>query len=155
MGLDTSHDCWHGAYSAFMRWRTELARAAGLPPLELMEGFFCSRSGNRDYGIPTFYLGPSPDNLADSSIARLEAQLPIKWECLKPDPLYELLHHSDCDGEIPWRSCKGIADSLERLLPKLPAGDGGGHIGNWRDKTKQFIDGLRLAYKRKENVDFH
>ncbi len=25
MGLDTSHDCWHGPYSQFMRWRTWLA----------------------------------------------------------------------------------------------------------------------------------
>lgn len=24
MGLDTSHDCWHGPYSQFMRWREEL-----------------------------------------------------------------------------------------------------------------------------------
>lgn len=26
MGLDTTHDCWHGPYSAFMRWRVELHR---------------------------------------------------------------------------------------------------------------------------------
>ena len=26
MGLDCSHGCWHGAYSAFMRWRAKLAR---------------------------------------------------------------------------------------------------------------------------------
>jgi hypothetical protein len=24
MGLDTSHDCWHGPYSQFMRWRCYL-----------------------------------------------------------------------------------------------------------------------------------
>lgn len=24
MGLDTTHDCWHGPYSAFMRWRIAL-----------------------------------------------------------------------------------------------------------------------------------
>ena len=24
MGLDTTHDCWHGPYSSFMRWRTYL-----------------------------------------------------------------------------------------------------------------------------------
>jgi hypothetical protein len=24
MGLDTTHDCWHGPYSAFMRWRCQL-----------------------------------------------------------------------------------------------------------------------------------
>lgn len=28
MGLDTSHDCWRGAYSAFNRWRRALAEAA-------------------------------------------------------------------------------------------------------------------------------
>lgn len=38
MGLDTSHDCWHGAYSAFMRWREALADAAGMPPFRRMEG---------------------------------------------------------------------------------------------------------------------
>ncbi len=39
MGLDTTHDCWHGSYSSFYRFRTELARAAGLPELSAMEGF--------------------------------------------------------------------------------------------------------------------
>lgn len=28
MGLDTSHDCWHGPYSAFTRFRCALARVA-------------------------------------------------------------------------------------------------------------------------------
>lgn len=26
MGLDTTHGCWNGPYSAFMRWRSELHR---------------------------------------------------------------------------------------------------------------------------------
>lgn len=43
MGLDTTHDCWHGAYSRFMQWRIELAKAAGMPPLRDMRGF----SGDR------------------------------------------------------------------------------------------------------------
>lgn len=30
MGLDTSHDAWHGPYSSFHSWRLALARAAGL-----------------------------------------------------------------------------------------------------------------------------
>lgn len=38
MGLDTSHDCWHGPYSAFHRWRAGIARLAGID-LEQMEGF--------------------------------------------------------------------------------------------------------------------
>ena len=39
MGLDTTHDCWHGPYSSFMRWREKLAAAAGLPPLREFEGY--------------------------------------------------------------------------------------------------------------------
>jgi hypothetical protein len=39
MGLDTTHDCWHGPYSSFGDWRKALAEAAGLPPLDDMEGF--------------------------------------------------------------------------------------------------------------------
>lgn len=31
MGLDVSHDAWHGAYSAFTRWRNCLAEDAGYP----------------------------------------------------------------------------------------------------------------------------
>lgn len=39
MGLDISHGAWNGAYSSFMRWRIEIAKAAELPDLEIMEGF--------------------------------------------------------------------------------------------------------------------
>lgn len=139
MGLDTSHDCWHGAYGAFMKWRMKIAEVAGLPPLMLMEGFY------------------DPDRYGDSLEDRwyLKGLLPISWDCLKDDPIHELLYHSDCDGEIPWESCAGIADSLEKLMPLLPHEDVGGHIGYWEDKTQQFIDGLRLAASKKENVDFH
>ncbi len=39
MGLDTSHDCWSGGYVSFNTWRTEVARAAGFPDLNDMEGY--------------------------------------------------------------------------------------------------------------------
>jgi hypothetical protein len=29
MGLDTTHDCWHGSYGGFNRWRNAIAAAAG------------------------------------------------------------------------------------------------------------------------------
>jgi len=147
MGLDTSHDAWHGAYSAFMRWRQKLTEVAGLPPLELMEGFF-EKSNYRD---PFRQLAEEFPNLAEV----FYRSLPIKWNCLKPSPLYELLYHSDCEGEIPASSCGPIADELEKLLPLLPKGDAGGHIGDFRDKTQQFIDGLRAAAAANEPLDFH
>lgn len=147
MGLDTTHGCWHGAYSAFMRWREELAKVAGLPPLCLMEGFF-DRGSYRDP------LAPYAERYRESA-ATIYACLPIKWDALKPDPLHALLYHSDCDGEIAAEECGPIADSLERLLPLLPPGDGGGHIGDWREKTQTFIDGLRRAAAANEPVGFH
>lgn len=149
MGLDTTHDCWHGAYSAFMRWRRMICEVAGLPPLDLMEGFYRPD----DPGDVVFWAKKGLND--EQAFADIRRQLPIKWECLKPSALHILLHHSDCDGELRWEDCGPIADELEKLIPKFPSGDGGGHIGNWKDKTQQFVTGLRLAAKLKENVEFH
>jgi hypothetical protein len=38
MGLDTSHDCWHGPYSSFNEWRVAIAKTIGID-LKSMEGF--------------------------------------------------------------------------------------------------------------------
>ena len=148
MGLDCSHDAWHGAYSAFHKWRKKIAEVAGLPPLELMEGFYV---GLDQLGLttPTLFHGGF-----ESSIRFIDDRLPISWDCLKPNPLYELLAHSDCDGEIEASRCGDIADALEVLIPLLPDVDAGGHIGNWRDKTQQFVDGLRDAYASGEDLRF-
>ena len=35
MGLDTSHDCWHGPYSFFNNWRRAVAEAIGIEDLDL------------------------------------------------------------------------------------------------------------------------
>ena len=147
MGLDTSHNAWHGAYSAFMRWRTEIARVAGVP-LELMEGFFGASTNQM---VLAGYAGENAKPL----IELVGRNCPIKWESLKPDPLHVLLSHSDCEGEIGAPDCSRIADRLEELLPQLPSGEGGGHIGNWRDKTQQFIDGCRAAAAAGEPLNFH
>ncbi len=150
MGLDTSHGAWHGAYSAFMRWREEVAKLAGLPPLRLMEGFYEPLDSRN---LPTLYHGiktSEREHLTD-----IDSQLPIRWECLEHDPIHTLLRHSDCDGEIAWGDCGPIADSLERVAKLMPDEDAGGHIGNWRVKTQTFIDGLRAAFNAKENLNFH
>lgn len=120
MGLDISHDTWHGAYSSFMRWREKIAEVAGYPALKSMDGF----GGNNS------------------------------WEPYSNDPLTELLYHSDCDGEINFESANKIADSLELLLPLLEGQNGGGHIGDYVEKTKEFIAGCKLAYSLKENLEF-
>src|SRR3990172_6107396 len=148
MGLDISHGCWHGAYSAFMRWRQEIARLAGVP-LVLMDGFH-----RCPYPEALAWAAPAPGGPACNSpfgpflhywCTEVDALLPIAWDVLKPDPLHILLKHSDCDGEIAWQDCAAIADRLESLIPLLPQATDAGHIGDWREKTQAFVDGLRLA----------
>ena len=156
MGLDCSHDAWHGAYGAFMRWRQKIAEVSGLPPLELMEGFYAPLSTTG----ATLYHGMNTNVPAYGSesrpfLANLDDRLPIMWDCLKPSPLHELLYHSDCDGDIPAERCGPIADALEALIPMLPDEEAAGHIGHWRKKTQQFVDGLRAAAAAGEPLDFH
>ena len=142
MGLNVSHDAWCGGYKSFNNWRRELAIAAGLPPLDLMEGFY--------KGLKTDNLGPP--TLAHGykvvyvNLVVLDEHLPIKWECLKPDPLYELLYHSDCDGEINWNRCWGIATRLTEILWIMPA--------SWRSATGKFISGLGKASSLQQNLLF-
>ena len=156
MGLATSHDCWHGAYSAFHRWRLKLAEIAGIP-LPFMEGWYGEVVTDGMAGHPVWakyaYQDRPGSMFKDSMLDDLKF-FPIRWGVLRPDALHILLNHSDSDGEIAWEDCGPLADRLAELLSSLD-GDGGGHIGNYRDKTRAFIDGLRLAAQKRENVDFH
>lgn len=152
MGLDISHDTWHGAYSAFMRWRQEIARIAGYPPLDLMEGFYDGASHNPLTLLE--YKYPKGDELDMASLRRIFKQMPIKWDNFKNDPLIHLLTHSDCDGYISYGIAEKIANRLEELLPLCEGLDLGGHIGDLKEKTKTFINGLRDAHSKKERVQF-
>lgn len=158
MGLDTTHGCWHGAYSAFMRWRKELARVAGIP-LMLMDGFHkCPPEADmrraRAWREAPLGSGEKFDLLAAWAL-EVDDLLPLSWDLFRGDPIVTLLNHSDCDGEIAASDCAPLADRLASLLPLLPDEDAGGHIGNWRAKTQTFIDGLRLAAAAGEPVGFH
>ena len=153
MGLDLTHGAWNGSYSAFGRWRIEIARVAGLPPLDLMEGFYEDKGSYSPFALLDFAF-PKGDELEMGALRRIITQLPIKWESLKPNALHILISHSDCDGYINWRDCKKIADELTKLLDKLSDENVGGHIGNYKDKTKTFIDGLMNAYNKKEKLLF-
>ncbi len=63
------------------------------------------------------------------------------------DPLWVLLGHSDCDGEIEVKDLTPLADRLEELLDKT--------TDEWVTfKIKQFVSGLRLAAASNEVVEF-
>lgn len=151
MGLDITHGTWHGAYSAFHRWRTEIAKCLGIP-LTLMEGFYQDKGSFDPFCLSKSML--KPYNLALQEINDAFEHFPLLWDAFKPNPLHELLYHSDCDGIIEWEKCPAIADELEKLLPELEGKDLGGHIGNLAEKTRVFIAGLRLAHSKQENIEF-
>lgn len=140
MGLDTSHDAWHGAYSAFSRWRQTIAEAAG----------YCVWKVQGEDGISrdTIMLewhryGATKELFGD-------------WSETPHDPLIVLFAHSDCEGVIHPAQAAPLADALEALLPELDGlPEAGGHIGTYRAKTEQFIRGLRAAVAKGEDVDFH
>jgi len=150
--LDTSYDCWHGAYSAFCRWRQKLAHVAGFPPLYLME-HYCEAS----YNDWTREVHPANAVSTDAVevLRACEGVLPIHWDYFKDDPLTVLLNPSDWDGKIAHEDCLPLADRLQGMMPRLPDVNDLSHIGNWRDTTQQFIDGLRRAHEVGEAVDFY
>lgn len=117
MGLDTTHDAWHGSYTAFHLWRTEIAGRIGADFEELCDNH-----------------GP--------------------WPTEKDDPLWALLHHPDCEGELAPAQCKGIADRLQELLPQMCA-DLYGTENEWMAlKAGIFIVGCRAAVEAGENIEF-
>jgi len=144
MGLDTSHNCWHGAYSAFARFRQAIAKAVGIP-LSLMEGFY------RPPEWAFEQLTPG----AKFEIDKMLQSLPLSWDLFKGDPILALLNHSDCQGDIPAEQCAPLAKRLREIAPLLKGQDGGGHLGDIEAKAIQFAEGCELAASRGENVEFH
>lgn len=148
MGLNISHGTWKGAYSAFMRWRKEIAKAIGMPPLELMDGFY------DEVPFTMIDIKMGRNTVDTHMLDSIRSQMPIKWESLKRHDLHILLNHSDCDGYITAKQAAKIANELEKLLPKIEGIDLGGHIGDMKVKTQLFIDGCRLAHSKNESLKF-
>lgn len=141
MGLDTTHECWHGAYSAFSRWRNAVAVAAGymVAPVKWPG------------------MGYETDSILIDWGHIEEKNYSGEWDAMPADPLIILIAHSDCDGEIKPEHCTPLADRLEELVPLL-SDEGGGHIaarGGFKGATEKFIAGLRAAAEAGEPVEFH
>lgn len=182
MGLDVSHDCWHGPYSQFMRWRTWLAAQIGLP-LQLMEGFYeWQWDGKNDLSFERDYrpLTQQADGANRGQVwwDTLTAFEPlgraISWDAIG-DPLKLLLHHSDCDGRIKWFECRKIAMRLGAVIrkaaddtayPTYSDGDKKGQLiwTHWRNgrgcydgmvpATKRFAVGCLRAFRARKDVTF-
>ena len=68
------------------------------------------------------------------------------WETTSGDKrLIPLLHHSDCDGDIPPEDCAAIADALEELLPRMPKYEDEGEFFHdlWWDSSSSAVAARR------------
>lgn len=143
MGLDISHNAFHGAYTAFNRFRNAICKVLG--------GTY----------------PPHPKDAVDDGGNPLD---PSRWywdgdkysQSTHPG-LYLLLCHSDCDGEIKPNDCKLIARELKRFVrpgfedPSL-VGMADGHLayqGGYLAVLDKFIKGCEDAATVNEPLIFH
>lgn len=142
MGLDTTHNCWHGSYGSFTRWRDELATLAGYTVRD-------PTAEEREDGVYWKVIDLPWDRFAEKNYLG-------DWDSPPgDDPLIYLLAHSDCDGHIHPHEGRHLADRLEQLLAKMPSLTAHGCDDWMQEKTRQFIDGLRAAVAANEDVLFH
>lgn len=143
MGLDTTHGAFHGAYSAFNRFRQIVAKAMGgsYPP------------------HPNPLICSDGDVIVDPDNNRF--YVPFSWETFQKERpgLSAFLLSNDCEGEFPPEVCKQMADEIEALLPEIEKeGMGAGHIerdGGYIEVAKRYIAGCRLAYEKNETMEYH
>lgn len=149
MGLDCSHDAFHGAYTAFNCLRQFVCKATGgsHPPHWVYS----------PTGMPlqdeSGWLKHIPD-LEDGYFYCGEDYTKDKWP-----GLYEFLSHSDCDGEIAPEMCVKVADDLEKLIPQMEKlqWEAHGHIakaGGFMSAVRKFIAGCRAAAAAGEPLCF-
>lgn len=137
MSLDTSHECWHGAYSAFTRWRHEVARAAGYAVWKVVH------DGGLTMDCVMFDWGHLPPDALNG-----------EWPEVPADPLLVLIAHHDHCGVIHPREGRALAARLRELAPLLRE-DGEGHVPSYRAVTLRFAEGLERAAATGEDVGFH
>ena len=130
MGLDTSHDAWHGPYSTFHEWRKLVAKVAG-------------------YEV-------SGDDWTVDWEGRTGDEVDGTWAKTPDDALLVLLAHSPDDGEIWPAQAEPLANRLEELLPAISRESGMDDIYRCFAATaaKRFIVGLRRAVEEGEPVLF-
>lgn len=122
MGLDVSHDIWHGPYSQFHRWRNWVAQQIGLP-FELVAGIAPELPTLEQRKKLTWFgehallrdVGAFQDqNLLDKLVQGYTTQIDLNL--MRGHPLYYIFAHGDCNGRLRWWHCKDIAIFLSQLL---------------------------------------
>lgn len=133
MGLDTTHDAWHGSYSSFNAFRLAIADRLGWPHT------------TKPWGGET-YMVPYEKHEANGEVVRHMVE--GRWKNPPADIIEALLLHSDCDGWLEVDMLEPLAERLEGL-----ADEGGWE--NWiEDSLRQFAVGCRTAALKGEPMEF-
>ncbi len=137
MGLDTTHDCWHGAYSAFMRFRQAIAKCIGIDDLMKMQGY-----GPNTVGIPWASLPYDP---LHKLLYHSDCSGHLEVEDLIPiaERLEAIIHSLT------------TYDTLNEPVGHLAAVDPSRHAYGTAGAAKRFAAGCRLAASLGERVEFH
>ena len=132
MGLETTHDCYHGSYTLFYEWRQMLCCAAGLE-------FDCNIRG-RSMAEQSGHWDETPDEILFVLIDHADYEGFIAHRHL--GPLADRL--------------TGLLPQIGKLQ-ESGAGDRDGIIvppGPYRAITERFINGLRAAAAKGDEVCF-
>lgn len=134
---------WAASYGAFSEFRNEVAKAAGWP---------LEDTTHMIMGKPHVFTGP-----ANNGIALTDERLDGYWAKLPANPLAIFFLHSDCEGRILWHHAEALANALEPLVAKMPAGPAFGVPGNpsWADELRAMITCLRTSAKVERDIEFH
>jgi hypothetical protein len=133
MGLDTSHDCYHGSYSGFKEFRNKLALAAG----------YKLKSELNLIGHISTYIDVDWTQFERENFNGV-------WKRTWEDPLMYLIAHSDCEGNIEPKEGKPLSARLKEILPLVNKDD-----IYFVSALNRFITGLDLAASKNENVEFN
>lgn len=139
MGLDTTHDCWHGPYSSFYAFREAVAAAA---------------KSLYDY-TPSYQERPERAYFGWWDNAYVpRGSGPGYYN----DPLDIFFVHSDCEGYIFPHDAQELIGRLEGILDHLKEESKGvptyERIHWVIDRLARFIDGLNDAVKKWQIVEF-
>lgn len=127
MGLDTSHNCWHGPYSSFNEFRHALAKCIGID-LEEYIGYG-NLSATKDLASIEHGIMPLLNHSdCDGDLTPDEAKMIA-------DGLQDILDR--------------IGEESSYVIER--------EYGVWRfiERIEQFRDGCLLAWENKETIDFH
>jgi hypothetical protein len=80
--------------------------------------------------------------------------LPLPWSLYANEPLTTLLHHSDCDGDLPVETLIPIAERLEEIAPAIRT-MGRSESERFAEAALQFAKGCRAAAAAGEPIEFH